>query len=328
MQLQWTLCYSGVTINGEKNHVKGSLKKWTETRTLQIFAHYKVLLWLIVCFIFKLNLKWLVALKWANLPVMTLSLRENSVRKKKLGLMKYSCKIICQCLYQFIILKMTGRKQYHTSIFIQGFHTRNVHSLMKTRAIKSLHSLISVQIPLKKKKNFHCAYFWSKCREPQCHFSKVTTPPLLCLRTLLDLILRAHSQPLPVNPLKAELGLSYVYISVTQTVVNLPFPTWTYLMACQPAAAPLKASSKRNVVFHILEVVSISEKKDNLIFNMSFVLAKYSTSAWWYSFWEINMWIILQRWQVIENFQFSVLLNKWWGEYHHVTVWKIRFTSY
>ena len=75
MHLQWTLCYSGVTINdwGKKKHVKGSLKKWTETRTLQTFAHYKVLLlWPIVCFIFKLNLKWLVALKWANLPVMTL----------------------------------------------------------------------------------------------------------------------------------------------------------------------------------------------------------------------------------------------------------------
>ena len=72
--LQWTLCYSGVSRNDwKKKYVKGSLKKWSETRTLQTFAHYTVLLLcLIFCFIFKLNLKWLVALKWENLPVMTL----------------------------------------------------------------------------------------------------------------------------------------------------------------------------------------------------------------------------------------------------------------
>ena len=180
---------------------------------------------------------------------------------------------------------------------------------MKTRAIKSLHSLISVQIPLKKKKTKLSLFlFLIQMQRTTVSFLKGNNPTTALPEDFIRFNTESSQSATASESLESwKLGLSYVYISVTQTVVNLPFPTWTSLMACQPAAAPLKASSKRNVVFHILEVVSISEKKDNLIFNMSFVLAKYSTSAWWYSFWEINMWIILHRWQVIENFQFSVL---------------------
>lgn len=107
-----------------------------------------------------------------------------------------------------------------------------------------------------------------------------------------------------------KVGLSFVYISITQAVVNLPFPTWTYLMACQLAAAPLKASSKRKAVFHILGVVSISKKKGNLIFKSLFVAAKYRTSALWYSSWGISMWIIPQLWEVMEILQISILKER------------------
>ena len=143
-----------MTEKKKNKHIKGSLKKWTATRSLQTFVHYKVLLlWLIFCFIFKLNLKWLVALKWENLPVMTLWAWEKiRLGKRSLVWRSTVAKLYVSVCYQFITLKTTGRKQYHNSIFIQGFHTGNVHSLIQTRAIKPLHSLISVQTLLKKKK--------------------------------------------------------------------------------------------------------------------------------------------------------------------------------
>lgn len=111
---------------------EGQLEKWTETRTFQACAHYDILLSLTFCFVFKLNLKWLVALKWETLPAMTLSLGENCITKKKFALMKYSCRIICQCRHQLITWKIIGRKQYYTNLFIQAFRPGNANALIKT----------------------------------------------------------------------------------------------------------------------------------------------------------------------------------------------------
>lgn len=137
----------------KRKYVKGKLKKWTEARMFQTFVHGKVLLWLIFCFIFKLNIKWLEALELETLPVMTLGAGEK-IKLGRWSLVWWSTVAkLCQCLYQFIIWKNNWeRKQYYNSIFIQGFHPGNVNSFIKTTVIKALHILILVQVPLKWKK--------------------------------------------------------------------------------------------------------------------------------------------------------------------------------
>lgn len=151
---------------------------------------------------------------------------------------------ICQCLYQFIIWKWLAESSIIPVFFFQGFHIGNIHSLIKTRAIKSLHSLILVQIPLKNKKLPLCL-FLIQMQRTTVSFLKGNNPTTALPEDFIRFNTESSQSATASESLESwKLGLSFVYISVTQTVVNLPFPTWTYLMAFDQQCCTLKASAR------------------------------------------------------------------------------------
>lgn len=136
----------------------------------------------LVWFIFKLNLKWLVALQLEILPVMTLWAWEK-IKLSKRSLVWWIAGTSVYVKVSVSALENNWEKTrffHHPSTFLfKVLHLGNVNSWIKTRALQLLYSLIAVQIPLKIEKIFRNPYFFPNAeldqaisqRDQPLHFS-------------------------------------------------------------------------------------------------------------------------------------------------------------